>query len=47
MTAQTTGDEHLDEFIDYLRTQRRLSENTIRSYRTDLVQLRSFLSVDL
>jgi integrase/recombinase XerC len=43
MTAQTTGDRHLDEFLEHLRTQRRLSNNTIRSYRTDLAQLLEFL----
>jgi integrase/recombinase XerC len=43
MTAQTTGDRHLDEFLEHLRTQRRLSQNTIRSYRTDLAQLLEFL----
>jgi integrase/recombinase XerC len=43
MTALETEDLHLDEFIEYLRTQRRLSENTIKGYRSDLMQLLSFL----
>jgi len=43
MTARTTGDRHLDEFIQHLRTQRRLSENTISGYRSDLDQLQEFL----
>jgi len=43
MTARTAGDRHLDEFIEHLRTQRRLSENTISGYRSDLDQLREFL----
>jgi integrase/recombinase XerC len=47
MTAQTSGDRHLDEFLEHMRTQRRLSVNTIRSYRTDLVQLREFLGNSL
>lgn len=47
MTAQNTGDRHLDEFIEHLRTQRRLSKNTLRSYRTDLAQLLEFLGEGL
>ncbi len=47
MAAPATKDAHLDEFIEYLRTQRRLSENTILGYRSDLVQLLSFLDEGL
>jgi len=43
MTTQSTGDRHLDDFIEHLRTQRRLSENTIAGYRSDLAQLLLFL----
>jgi integrase/recombinase XerC len=47
MTAPAIEDAHLDGFIDHLRTQQRLSENTIRAYRSDLVQLQAFLGNDL
>lgn len=43
MTAPATEDAHLNGFIEHLRTQRRLSENTIQAYRSDLVQLLKFL----
>lgn len=43
MATSASGDVHIDEFIEHLRTQRRLSDNTIRAYRSDLVQLQIFL----
>ncbi len=47
MAASDTEDVHIDEFIEHLRTQKRLSENTIWAYRSDLVQLRAFLGEHL
>lgn len=34
--------EHVEQFLEYLNTERSLTENTIAAYRTDLEQLVSF-----
>lgn len=36
----------IQKFIEYLRLERRSSENTIKSYETDLVQFRNFVCSD-
>jgi len=36
-------EEHKDKFIEYLKTQRRFSQHTLRAYSTDLEQFINFL----
>ena len=43
MSAPASAREPVKQFIEHLRVQRRLSENTLKSYRTDLYQLQDFL----
>jgi len=43
MSAPSSGREPVLQFIEHLRLQRRLSENTLKSYQTDLLQLLTFL----
>lgn len=42
MTA-CSGEVQIDEFIDYLRSERQLSPHTIKSYRRDLLQFQEYL----
>ena len=42
MTARS-GEDQIDEFIDYLRSERQLSPHTIKSYRRDLLQFQEYL----
>ncbi len=40
------GGWHIEEFIDYIRLEKRYSENTCVSYQTDLIEYTSFLATD-
>ena len=40
------NEKYIDEFIDYLRFEKKYSENTISSYKRDLNKLNSYLKKD-
>lgn len=43
MSGRSRLDAALDRFLDYVRDQRRMSGQTLRAYRTDLLQFREYL----
>ena len=40
------NEKYIDEFIDYLRFEKKYSENTISSYKRDLNKINSYLKKD-
>lgn len=44
MSSETERADPLDPFLDYLAFEKRYSQHTVISYRTDLVQFRDFLA---
>ena len=40
------NEKYIDEFIDYLRYEKKYSENTINSYKRDLIKSKTIIKKD-